>query len=238
MPVSAVSVDVWDTLIRLEKFYEVLAGSIAELLSREQEAVEESLERARARVKELRAQGGIDPAAIIEQCSKILAEELGCTREAVKRGVAYAVANFRLEGIVYKDAVEALEELAGGGVPVVALSNVMWWPGYITRVIVESAGLGKLLAAQVYADEVAVLKPDARMFRAGEEALREAGFEAKLVAHAGDDFREDFLGAMSVGLVAVLVDRRGAFEEGVYFGGKGYVVRSLRELTYVLAKLR
>lgn len=237
MPAAAVSIDVWDTLLRLGKFYGMLAASLAELLAREKGEVEESLRRARARVKELRAQGAVNPSAVIEQCAGILAGELGCSREVVKRGVARAVASLEPEGIVYEDALEALEGLASRGVPVVALSNVMWWPGYITRVIVEKAGLGKLLAAQVYADEVYALKPDARMFKAGEEALRDAGFEARLVAHAGDDFREDFLGAMSVGLVAVLVDRTGAFGEGAYFRGRGYIIRDLRRLARVLEEL-
>jgi len=233
----AVSVDVWDTLIRLKAFYAELAASLSEVLGRERGAVEEALVRTRARVKELRARGAIDPRAIVEQCTSILAAELGCSADRVKRGVARAVAALEPSGLVYEDAAEALERLAGEGVPVVAVSNVIWWPGYITRVVIERAGLGGLLAAQVYADEIGALKPDPLAFQAAERALREEGYDARLALHAGDDFREDFLGAMSAGLVGVLVDRAGGFEEGSYFGGRGYIVRDLRELVRLVERV-
>lgn len=223
----AVSVDVWDTLLKLGEFYSKLAEVLADLLSRDRAAVQAALSRARSRVKSLRAQGSVDPGAIVEQCTAVLAQELRCAKSVVKRGVARAVAELDAGGLAYRDAVRALELLSGMEVPVVALSNVMWWPGRITSVIVEKAGLGGLLAAQVYADEVGALKPDLRMFRAAEEELREAGFNVRLVAHAGDDFREDFVGAMCAGLVGVLVDRSGHLREGSYFEGRGYIVRDL-----------
>ena len=58
--------------------------------------------------------------------------------------------------------------------------------------------------------------------------------EAAILAHIGDDFREDFLGALNAGLVATLVDRRGSYERGEYFGERGYVVRDLREAAEII----
>lgn len=67
-----------------------------------------------------------------------------------------------------------------------------------------------------------------------QEGLREAGVEAEIAVHAGDDFREDFLGAMVAGLKGVLVDRWGRYEEGSYFQGRGCVIRRLTQLADLL----
>ncbi len=202
----AVSVDVWDTLIRLSAFYAALARALAQLLGRDEGAVEAALRRSRARIKSLRAAGGIDPRAVVDECVGILAGELGCPREAVRRGVAKAVAELDGEGLAYEDAVEALEAFASRGVPVVALSNVMFWPGSLTRVVVEKAGVARALAAQVYADEVKCLKPHPRIFAT---ALSLLGADSRRSVHVGDSPFEDLAGALAAEMGAVLVERRG-----------------------------
>jgi REG-2-like HAD superfamily hydrolase len=50
-------------------------------------------------------------------------------------------------------------------------------------------------------------KPDFRIF---QEALRIAGVDADEALHVGDSLEDDFLGARSAGIDALLIDRRGA----------------------------
>ncbi|MCS7104884.1 MAG: HAD family hydrolase [Thermofilaceae archaeon] len=230
----AISVDVWDTLLRLDRYYACLAESISQVTGFSSRDVLNALQSARAKVKHLRVAGSIDVKRIVDQCLSLLAVELATTPEALKRGIAKSTLDIRREGLVYEDAVEALKQLHNEGIPVVAVSNVMWWPGFVTRIVVEKAGIGYLLAAQLYADEVEALKPDPLVFQKASEALKMAGSTVELKIHVGDDFREDFLGAMSAGLKGVLVDRRGEWEEGVYFKGKGCVIKDMRKILDLL----
>lgn len=98
------------------------------------------------------------------------------------------------------------------GLSIVTAGNVVYWPGAYTRLLLEQAGLGSLIDAQVYADEVSCSKPRACIFERASEDLAEEGLDNHIVAHVGVSLREDFLGAISYGLKAVLVDRERLFK--------------------------
>jgi len=225
----AVTFDVWNTLLSIQAFYGEVAIQLAELTSKPKGDVEEALRRAYRRVKALRAAGRIPSSGIVEQCVGLLAAELKCPRELVKRGFARAALFVEPAALAYPEAGGALETLMSAGFALAAVSNVTFWPGYVTRLLLERAGLGGFFEAQVYADEAGALKPEPSIFESALEALKEAGVEAEHAVHVGDDFREDFLGAMSLGVKAILVDRAGALERGAHLGGRGYVVRDLSE---------
>ena len=233
----AVTFDVWNTLLSIQAFYSETATRLAELTSRPRSEVEEALRRAYRRVKGLRAAGRIPVSGIVECCVSLLAAELGCPRELVKRGFVQAALSVEPSALAYPEAGGALETLRGAGFALAAVSNVTFWPGYVTRLLLERAGLGGFFEAQVYADEVGALKPDPSIFERALEAVKETGIEAEHAAHVGDDFREDFLGAMSLGVVAILVDRAGSLERGAHLGGRGYVVWDLSEAARLLADL-
>ena len=233
----AVTLDVWNTLLSIQAFYSEAAARLAALTSKPRGEVEEALRRAYRGVKGLRAAGRIPISGIVEHCVGLLAAELGCPRELVKRGFAQAALSVDPAALAYPEAREALETLRSEGFALAAVSNVTFWPGYVTRLLLERAGLGELLAAQVYADEAGALKPDPPIFEKTLEALKEAGVEAEHAAHVGDDFREDFLGAMAIGVKAVLVDRAGALERGAHLGGRGYVVRDLTEAARLIVEI-
>ena len=74
--------------------------------------------------------------------------------EVSKRCLARVISEFDSTEILYEDAVPMLEELFSEGIHAVMLSNVMFWPGFATRMLVERAGLGPLVTAQLYADEI------------------------------------------------------------------------------------
>ena len=233
----AVTFDVWNTLLSIQAFYGEAAIQLAELTSKPRSEVEEALRRAYRYVKGLRASGRIPVSGIVEHCVGLLAAELGCPHELVKRGFARAALSVEPAALAYPEAREALETLRGAGFALAAVSNVTFWPGYVTRLLLERAGLGGFFEAQAYADEVGALKPDPSIFEKALEAVKEAGVEAEHAAHVGDDFREDFLGAMSLGVAAILVDRAGALERGAHLGGRGYVVRDLSEAASLLTDL-
>ena len=233
----AVTFDVWNTLLSIQAFYGEAAIQLAELTLKPRSEVGEALRRAYRRVKGLRAAGKIPVSGIVEHCVGLLAAELGCPRELVKRGFVQAALSLEPAALAYPEVREALETLRGAGFALAAVSNVTFWPGYVTRLLLERAGLGGFFEAQVYADEVGALKPDPSIFERALESVKEAGVEAEHAAHVGDDFREDFLGAMSLGVAAILVDRAGALERGAHLGGRGYVVRDLSEATSLLIDL-
>lgn len=233
----AVTFDVWNTLLTTQVFHREAAARLAELTSKPRSEVEEALRRAYRRIKGLRAAGRIPASGIVEHCVGLLAAELGCPRELVKRGFARAALSVEPDALAYPDAREALEALRSEGFALALVSNVTFWPGYVTRLLLERTGLGGFFEAQVYADEAAALKPDPSVFEKTLEALKGAGVEAELIAHVGDDFREDFLGAMSAGIRAILVDREGALESGAHLGGRGYVTRDLSEAARLLINL-
>lgn len=156
----AVSVDIRNTLFSTSRFFDVLSSAFSAVMGISSSEALECLKRAYKRVKRMRARGEIDLERVVEQCIEVLAGELGAPREDVKRGVAKALASGDLDGLVFEDALVALEELESAGIPVVAVSNVTFWPSWYTRLVLERVGLGELLAVQVYADEVRAMKPD------------------------------------------------------------------------------
>jgi 2-haloacid dehalogenase len=100
----------------------------------------------------------------------------------------------------YPDVREGLERLTAAGYDVYVLSNGN--PEMLAS-MVESAGIGDLLADTISADEVERFKPDPAVYRHG--AAR-TGTPIDRVLHvAGPSF--DVLGAMHAGMQAAWLDR-------------------------------
>lgn len=97
----------------------------------------------------------------------------------------------------FEDAVPALEFLSQR-YPLIALSN--------GNADVARVGLGRLFAASVSARDVGCAKPDPRMF---QRAAEMAGVPVESVLHIGDDAHHDGIGALSVGMQLVWLNRAG-----------------------------
>ena len=99
---------------------------------------------------------------------------------------------------------------------VIPLFSALKEKGYLLGIIsnadksigdqIERTGLKHYLDVLVTSDQVGVEKPAAKIFLAGLEKTRVAPADA---IYIGDQYQSDILGALNVGMKAVLVDRYG-----------------------------
>lgn len=122
----------------------------------------------------------------------------------------------------FEDVPPALTRLRERGLRIGLISN---WDRRLSR-IVEGLGASHLIDDVVASAEVGLHKPDPRIFLLACERL---GVEPSQAAHVGDHHYADILGATSVGMTAVLIDR-----SGERIGRKGARIRTLDELDGVL----
>ena len=127
---------------------------------------------------------------------------------------------------LFPDALETMAAVRQRGLKVGLLSN---WDHRL-RPVLEGLGLVPLLDAVVISCEVGAEKPDPRIFHAAGSVLGVACAEE--VLHVGDSYRDDVLGALAVGMGAVLVERAGKHP------WDGATIRRLGELTALLDKER
>jgi len=203
--VSAVTFDVWSTLLDINALYRAAARAMAELTGRSEQEELQRLQRAYASVKAARRRGLIDEGDVVRSSTQIALGELGgLTEYDVYWVFARAANTVDVSSLVLDGAVQALRELKEAGYKLAVVSNVVFWPGYLTRAVLDRAGLSGFFRVQVYADEVRCLKPHPRIFA---EALRLVGAEPSASAHVGDSPFEDLAGALASDMAGVLVDR-------------------------------
>jgi HAD superfamily hydrolase (TIGR01662 family) len=70
--------------------------------------------------------------------------------------------------------------------------------------VAEKLGLKPFLDVMMTSEEAGVEKPDARIF---EAALAKIQIKSSEAIYVGDQYRTDILGALSVGMVPILIDR-------------------------------
>lgn len=105
----------------------------------------------------------------------------------------------------YPESERVMEELVGMGLSLYAVSN---WDVELGSVL-GSLGWMRYFDGVVASAMVGSEKPERAIF---EEALRMAGVPRARVMHVGNDPVSDVQGAVSAGINAVLVDRRGGLE--------------------------
>jgi len=113
----------------------------------------------------------------------------------------------------YPDVEPALERLRAQGITLGVISN---WDSRL-RGILDGLGLAESFATVVSSAEVALHKPDPRIF---ELACEHVGMAPRECAHVGDHLYADVLGAQTAGMTPVLIDRFEApapAESGVTF---------------------
>ncbi|MFH2111239.1 MAG: HAD family hydrolase [Candidatus Bathyarchaeota archaeon] len=112
-----------------------------------------------------------------------------------------------VRGRLYSDVKPALRALRAGGVKTAIVSNTPWGSSAgLWRLELERLGLARLVDEAVFCGDVGWRKPDPRVF---QYALSRIGVEAGDCLFVGDDPRWDVVGAVGVGMRAVLVDRTG-----------------------------
>jgi len=103
---------------------------------------------------------------------------------------------------LYADVRPAFERLKSRGLAVGIISN--WDSRLVT--LLNGLGLGDVLDDIVSSADVALHKPDPRIF---ELACSRLGVSPHEAAHVGDHHYADVLGASAVGMKALLIDRHG-----------------------------
>lgn len=110
--------------------------------------------------------------------------------------------------VPFNDAVPALEQLRESGYKVGIITNLR----RDVDELCQRVGLAPYLDFAVGSQEVGIEKPHPPIFMAALERVKAAPEE---VLHVGDQVRSDVMGAQSVGMNAVLIDRSGYGANGV-----------------------
>lgn len=124
---------------------------------------------------------------------------------------------------LFPDALPALRELAAIGYTLGIVSNFEAW----LLTLLERLGIMSLMSVVVVSGVEGIEKPDPKIFRL---ALERIDVKPERAVYVGDNPRIDVEAALSLGMGAVLVDRR-----GVHNGfGSAPVVRSLEQVPAVI----
>jgi REG-2-like HAD superfamily hydrolase len=102
----------------------------------------------------------------------------------------------------FPDVLPTLRSLREQGKTLAVVSN--WDPALPT--LLAELGLTEFFAFILPSAEVGVEKPDGRIFKL---ALQRLGLEPSEVVHIGDNYEADVVGARSVGIMSILLDRGG-----------------------------
>jgi putative hydrolase of the HAD superfamily len=107
---------------------------------------------------------------------------------------------------VFDDVIPTLERLHARGIRLALVSN---WDERLQPML-EGLGLSSYFEVVVSSHEAGAIKPDPEIF---DMAARRLGVHPGRILHVGDSLREDFFGATSAGLAAVLIDRDATADE-------------------------
>lgn len=103
----------------------------------------------------------------------------------------------------YPDVVPVFEKLRDRGYKLALVSN---WDSRLTKLCFDM-GLDVYLDAVLSSASIGLIKPDPHIYEVACERLE---VEPAAVVHVGDHYYADVLGARSVGINPVLIDRSGA----------------------------
>jgi putative hydrolase of the HAD superfamily len=153
-----------------------------------------------------------------------LLDELGVPFESGVAGLIYGtftdLANYRL----FEDVLPTLERLEAAGLTLGVVSNFEEW---LERLL-ESLHVTRYFDVRVISGVEGVEKPDPKIFRL---ALDRIGVEPEEAVYVGDSVHFDVEPATAVGMLGVLLDRRGRFPDHA-----GLRITSLEELPGILEK--
>jgi HAD superfamily hydrolase (TIGR01549 family) len=172
-----------------------------------------------------------DPEIFIAYTSHII-ERMGghgprvdqCSREIYREWAACQ--HFEL----YDDVSPVFRHLAAAGLRIGLISNTH----RCLASFQSHFDLQGLICATVSSSEHGLMKPHPSIFRA---ALDLVGVEAGEAVMVGDSLRHDIEGAMAVGMRGILLNRGDAAAPAVVGDRRVPVIRSLRELPQLIARM-
>jgi putative hydrolase of the HAD superfamily len=206
--ITAISFDVWNTLLRIDVVFKKLANAIAILKDMTPTEVEATIRRVYRKAKELRLYitDSYEVTAFPARSRALLANEIGIDVDELQSMIDMTFDNIDLNNILYEDVKQTLEFLNSINFKMGIIGNTVFWESIYTRELLERLGLNTYFKTQIYSDEIGIFKPDKRIFL---EFCRRLNVKPFDVLHIGDNVVEDVGGAISSGMKAMLIDRLG-----------------------------
>ena len=225
MAITAVSFDVWDTLLRLKPFHVKIAQEIATQTHLKSGDLYEKMLMNYRMLKEYRVKGLLRYDDIVNHCLELSSKNLEVDAELLKKAVTKAVLNVEPDKFIIERAPEVLEEISGWGNQIVTFGNLIFWPGSYNRILLERAGLTNYFKFQLYADEICSSKPSKKAFSKLCTALKMKPIE---IVHIGDNMVEDFEGALDFGLYGIWINS--SSQEELKIEERGAIVNSISKV--------
>jgi putative hydrolase of the HAD superfamily len=112
---------------------------------------------------------------------------------------------------IYDDTLASLSDLKAMGFRMAIVSNTAWGsPAELWREEIKRFSLHKCVDFDIFCRDVGWRKPSERIF---EFALKKMNVSPEQCIFVGDDPRWDIIGPRNVGIEAILIDRKGVFQD-------------------------
>ena len=226
--IKAVSLDVYNTLIDLRKYYLLIAEELADIMKEDPRIVAEKIIKAHKDALKHRLFGGFK--RIIIESADMYAKSLGVRREDIYRAIIRTMDRKELEELIFPDVREALELLKKKKVLIATIGNVLSWPGMVTRYLLYKNNILDYFDLTVFMDEVGYMKPQKEIFLFTADQL---GININELLHVGDSPENDLAGALLAGAKATLINR-GLEIPIARIGRNAFIINDLRKLVEVI----
>ena len=229
---KVVSLDIWRTLLDLDAFYCLIAEKLSELASKDYESIRDKMFEAYREALKARLKGEFKRP--VYDSARFFSSILGVNVEELFRATVMAVLDDRAQELKFPDVDPAIKELKKmKSLKIALLGNVLFWPGMITRVILEKNGILQYVDVTLFGDELGVQKPSREIF---ETLANLTDSNINEIIHVGDSLTSDFSGALLSGARAALI-KRDLKEEVLSLSEKAYVIKDLRALINLIPQL-
>jgi Predicted hydrolase (HAD superfamily) len=237
MSVKAITFDVWGTILPVEPAIKVVADVLTRALggrvpwSSVYSFVHE--ERRSLKLARRERQEFVPPTYNLYRIKRKLKERgIAADFDVYEAQNEIDKAIGSLDVRPFQDALDALKAVKDDGYKVGVVSNILLWRSGATRELLSKLDVAGLLDAQIYADDVGSVKPSPRIFEMALTVLV-GDMMPDVYLHVGDDFYEDFMGALMADYGSVLVDRGGLYIKKEYHEAvpcRAYIIRDLKML--------
>jgi len=228
------SLDVWNTLLRLDVIYKAIANVLSDKGLGNSEQIYRTIKKVHAEAKALKVEGKLsNDKRIIDESLKLLSTELGISDRVIRESIVNASNELNLKKLTYDGVIDGLQAAKELGLKVVLLGNVLFWSSKLTKDLLRKAGILSFVDATYFADETGIQKPDSRAFR---RFLTDFSLKPSEAMHVGDSITEDFGGALASGLSATLITED--INEVIYMvGSRIFFIPSIKYLGFLLREL-
>jgi len=230
--IKVVSFDVWRTLLDLESFYDLIAEKLAEISNKDYEIIKEKIWLAYKEALKARLRGEFKRA--VYDSAIFFANILQVRVDELFRATAIALLDNKIGDLKYLDVDQTLKELKEmKSIKIATLGNVLFWPGMITRIILEKNNILQYMDLTLFGDEIGIQKPDKEVFKLLAELTNS---EIHQIIHVGDSLTSDFSGALIAGANAVLI-KRDLEKDIISLSDKAHIIRDLRLLNKIVRSM-